>query len=114
MTGGRAAIFCAPDVVRIRDRCGGLTGVDLYLGDGAAGTRSMVRKSDGALIAHTPPCTQMTWCEKEGVEEAIFTHCGSATVPADPEAVDTQVADLGEARGVHAEVAVDGLERTLH
>jgi hypothetical protein len=73
----------------------------------------MVRKSDGALIGHTPLRTQLTWCEKEGVEEAIFTHCGSAIVKADAEVVGRQVAEIGEERGVLSGVAVDGLERIL-
>ena len=113
VTAGRVAIFCVPDVVWMRDRREALTGVDLYIGDGAMVSRSTVSKSGGTPTGHTPLRTQLTWCEREGVPEAIFTHCGFATVKADHEAVDEQMAGLAEKHGVRAEVAVDGAERML-
>lgn len=74
---GKVIVFYAPDVVYIHDQEEALSGARLYIGDGATVTRSMVRKRDDALIGHAPIRTQLTWCQKEGVARAIFTHCGS-------------------------------------
>ncbi|HEM62236.1 MAG TPA: MBL fold metallo-hydrolase, partial [Chloroflexi bacterium] len=54
ITAGEASIFYVPDVVYIEDREEALRGVQVYVGDGATITRSMVRKSDDHLIGHTP------------------------------------------------------------
>jgi hypothetical protein len=83
------------------------------VGDGATITRSMVRKVGDALVGHTPLRTQLTWCEKEGVPRAIFTHCGSALVRADPDEVQAKVDVLAKERGVEAQVACDGMEVVL-
>ena len=110
---GRVTIFYVPDVVYIRNRTAALNDAQLYIGDGATITRSMVRQVDDALIGHVPLRTQLTWCQKEGVPEAIFTHCGSAIVDADPEEVAGTVNKLAKERGVEATIAVDGMERVL-
>lgn len=75
ITAGEVTLFYVPDVVWIHDRAAALSGAKLYVGDGATITRSMVRKIDDNLIGHTPIHTQLTWCQKEGVPRAIFTHC---------------------------------------
>jgi len=89
ITRGRASVFYVPDVVYIKERREALRGCRVYIGDGATIIRSMVRKpgaalSDmgrsGQLIGHMPIRTQLTWCAKEGVPEAIFTHCGTEIV----------------------------------
>ena len=110
---GRVTIFYVPDVVYIRNRTAALNDAQLYIGDGSTITRSMVRQVDDALIGHVPLRTQLTWCQKEGVPEAIFTHCGSAIVDADPEEVAGTVNKLAKERGVEATIAVDGMERVL-
>ena len=87
--------------------------MDVYVGDGATIVRSMVRKPGERLIGHSPIRTQLGWCQKEGVRRAIFTHCGSAIVAADPEEVAAQVNQLAQERGVQAQIAYDGMEVVL-
>ncbi|MEJ2031673.1 MAG: MBL fold metallo-hydrolase [Deltaproteobacteria bacterium] len=107
---GRAALFYVPDVVYIPDRARALSGIDLYIGDGATLARSMVRKTpQGSLFGHTPVRTQLTWCQKEGVGRALITHCGSEIVR-DEERAAVRLAAMAEERGILAELAYDGLE----
>jgi phosphoribosyl 1,2-cyclic phosphodiesterase len=113
ITAGDVALFYVPDVVYIRDRAEALEGAQLYVGDAATVTQSFVRRIDGALIGHTPLRTQLTWCQKEGVPRAIFTHCGPDLVGGDEEALLDTIQALAQERGVEAQVAHDGLEITL-
>jgi phosphoribosyl 1,2-cyclic phosphodiesterase len=107
---GRATVFYAPDVLAIEEQQEALEGVDLYVGDGAAITRSIVRRRVETLIGHAAIRVQLVWCEEEGVPRAVFTHCGSELVKGDPVRVAARVAELGAALGVEALVAHDGLE----
>ena len=104
------AFFYSPDVVHIPDREAALSGIDMYIGDGATITKSMVRKRGNTTFGHTPVRTQLTWCEQEKVPRAIFTHCGSEIVAGDQEVVKAKVATLGAERQVEAEIAYDGME----
>jgi RpiB/LacA/LacB family sugar-phosphate isomerase len=54
LAAGRVAIFYAPDVVAIAERSQALTGIDMYVGDGASVTRAIVRRRGDALIGHAP------------------------------------------------------------
>jgi len=108
ITAGKKVIFCSGDVVYIQERHEALKGVQLYIGDGATMTRPLIRKRDGVLIGHTPISTQLTWCQKEGIPWAIFTHCGTPLVVADGRTVAAKVRQLGNVRGVNAHVAYDG------
>jgi phosphoribosyl 1,2-cyclic phosphodiesterase len=110
---GRRTIFYAPDIVYIHDRADALKGVDLYIGDGATIKRSLVRKSDQRLIGHTPVQTQLTWCRKEGVPQAIITHCGTRIVAGDERKIGPLVRRLAKERGVEARIAFDGMEMVL-
>lgn len=110
---GGAAIFYAPDVVAIADVPAALARVDVYVGDGAAITRSIVRRRDGRQIGHASIRVQLDWCAAAGVRRAIFTHCGSQIVRGDARAVARHVARLGRERAVRAEIARDGLEVVL-
>ena len=107
---GQAVIFYAPDVVYIHDRTSALGGASVYIGDGATPARSMVRRRGERLFGHTPIRTQLTWCQKEGVPRAIFTHCGSQIVAGDEEKVRRQVAGFARERGVDVRIAFDGME----
>jgi len=109
---GRVTIFYVPDVAHIPDRAAAMAGITLYVGDGATLTRSMVRRRGGALIGHAPVSTQLTWCAKEGVPRAIFTHCGSQIIRGD-EAIDERLNVLAADRGVQAKLAYDGMEAVL-
>jgi phosphoribosyl 1,2-cyclic phosphodiesterase len=110
---GRKAIFYAPDLVAIMDEEDALAGLDLYVGDGAAVTRSIVRRRDGRPIGHASIRAQLDWCAAANVPRALFTHCGSEIVKGDARAVAARVRALGRERGVRAEIAHDGLELTL-
>lgn len=113
ITAGNPTVFYAPDVVYVENRDEALAGAAIYIGDGATITRSMVRKRGENLIGHTPVRTQLTWCQKEGVPRAVFTHCGSDIVAGDERKVGPEVKSLGRERGVEAEIAFDGMEITL-
>jgi phosphoribosyl 1,2-cyclic phosphodiesterase len=110
VTAGKKSFFYAPDIVAIEDRCTALSQVQLYIGDGATIERSLVRRSGEYVIGHTPIRTQLGWCEKEAVPQAIFTHCGTEIVSSEHNESQTRVAALGEERNVHAGIAWDGLE----
>lgn len=107
---GGAAIFYAPDVVSVHDRSDAFVAVDLYVGDGAAIRRSIIRRRDGVRIGHASIREQLEWCAEEEVEWAIFTHCGSEIVRGAARDVGAQVRALGRERGVEASIAYDGLE----
>ena len=63
--------------------------------------------------AHAPIRTQLTWCQKEGVPRAIFTHCGSEIVEGDERTLGAKIREMAEERGVTAEIAHDGMEVIL-
>ena len=90
-----------------------MSGVALYIGDGATVVRSMVRRRDHSEIGHAPIAKQLRWCQEEGVARAIFTHCGSEIVRSDARVVSARVRKLGHEHGVDARVADDGLTLTL-
>ncbi len=113
VTAGRVAVFYVPDVVYIPEREAALSGCKLYVGDGATITRSMVRRRGDRLFGHAPIRTQLTWCAKEGVPEAVFTHCGSEIVTGDERTLGARVRALARERDVDAEIAHDGMERVL-
>ncbi|MDY6793747.1 MAG: MBL fold metallo-hydrolase [Actinomycetota bacterium] len=113
ITAGRAAFHYAPDVAYIHDRGEALRGVKLYIGDGATMKRPMIRKRGDRLVGHAPVRTQLTWCKKEGVPRAVFTHCGSGIVKGEPEIIATELERLAVERGVEAAIAHDGLEMIL-
>jgi phosphoribosyl 1,2-cyclic phosphodiesterase len=109
----RVTVFYVPDVVYIRDREDALKGVRLYIGDGATISRSMVRKPKQSLIGHTPIRTQLTWCSKESVPEAIFTHCGSQIVKGDERTLGAKIRARARERHVRVMIAYDGMERVV-
>ena len=110
---GTSSIFYVPDLVSIQDLHDALNGVRLYVGDGAALYRPIVRKKPGSLVGHSPIRSQLAWCRQQGVRKAVFTHCGSEIVRAGSRAVARLLRDLGQALGVDARVAVDGMEVIL-
>lgn len=110
MTAGPSSIFYVPDVAYIPERAEALAGIDVYVGDGATIKRSMVRRKGDQIFGHAPISTQLTWCRKEGVGRAIFTHCGSQIVEGDEEEVVGRVTALAKERGVEVAIAYDGME----
>jgi len=114
MGAGRVDIFYVPDVAWIEDRETALTGIRVYVGDGASVTRSMVRKPGDVIIGHVPIQTQLTWCRKLDVPRAIFTHLGSEIVEGDECSLGAKIRHLAEERDVEqAEIAHDGMEVVL-
>ncbi len=101
-------LFYVPDVAELPDAESALHGIEVYIGDGATMTRSMVRKRDGTPIGHASMMEQLGWCERGGVRRAIFTHCGSAIVRGQPKQLSAALRELGCARGVDAHLASDG------
>jgi hypothetical protein len=87
-----------------------LSGVSVYIGDGATVTRPLVRKRDSALIGHAPITVQLQWCKQESVPRAIFTHCGSQIVTGDITATTEKVRMLGRELTIDVQLAHDGLE----
>ncbi len=113
VTAGGVSIFYAPDVVYIKDRQNALSGIKLYVGDGATLQKSLIRKSGDALMGHSPVRTQLTWCKKEGVPRAVFTHCGAEIVNNKEGLARKRLREMAEERGVKAEIARDGMEIVL-
>jgi phosphoribosyl 1,2-cyclic phosphodiesterase len=113
VTAGKVTIFYVPDLVYIRDRKPALQGAAVYIGDGATLARPLVRRRGERLIGHVPVRTQLTWCEKVGVPEAIITHCGSQIVEGDERAVTARLREWGKERGIKVSLAHDGMERVL-
>ena len=87
--------------------------MQIYIGDGATVTRSFIRRPGKTLIGHSPVRTQLTWCEKEGVAQAIITHCGSEIVTGDERKLSTKLRAMGAERGVEVRIAYDGMKLTL-
>ena len=113
ITTGAETIFYVPDLVAILDQTAALTGVRLYVGDGATLTRALVRRRDETLIGHASIPTQLDWCQQEGVPRALFTHCGSQIIRGEADNIADRVQTLAAARGLHAEIAYDGMELVL-
>jgi phosphoribosyl 1,2-cyclic phosphodiesterase len=113
VSAGRAQIFYAPDLIFIHDRAAALTGVQIYIGDGATVTRSFIRKRGKRLIGHAPVHTQLAWCRKEGVPRAIITHCGSEIVTADERKLTAKLRAVVTEPGLEAYIAYDGMEFIL-
>jgi len=114
ISAGRVDIFYVPDVAWIEDREAALSGVRVYVGDGASITRSMVRKPGEMIIGHAPIQTQLTWCRKLGVPRAIFTHLGSEIVEGDERTLGAKIRALAEEQDVdQVEIAHDGMEVVL-
>jgi phosphoribosyl 1,2-cyclic phosphodiesterase len=112
IAGGRRVIFYAPDVVAVEQQADALAGLDLYVGDGAAIVRSIIRHRDRTRIGHASIRIQLDWCAQEGVARAVFTHCGSEIVR-DRRRAAARVEALGAERGLRASIASDGLQIRL-
>jgi phosphoribosyl 1,2-cyclic phosphodiesterase len=106
--GGRR-VFYAPDLLSIVRRAAALSGIGLYVGDGACILRPIVRRRGKHVFGHTSIRTQLGWCARAGVRRAIFTHCGTQIVAGNARAVAARVSRLGRGFGVEARLARDGL-----
>jgi hypothetical protein len=102
-------VFYVPDLVDIRDKRAALGSIGLYIGDGARLVRPLVRTTErGRRFGHTSIRIQLDWCARLGIPHAVFTHCGSEVVR-DHAAAAALVREMGDARGISARLARDGL-----
>ncbi|MDP3889081.1 MAG: MBL fold metallo-hydrolase [bacterium] len=106
-------IFCVHDLISIPQQHKALSGIQLYIGDGASINRPIIRRKDDKLFGHTTIRAQLGWCQKEKVSHAIFTHCGSQIVEGDERTLGALVRELGNQRGVDARISYDGLIITM-
>jgi hypothetical protein len=113
ISAGGSCVFYVPDLVSIPERAAALTGVDLYVGDGATLIRPLVRRRGRVFIGHVPVAAQLLWCQEEGVPRAVFTHCGSQVVCGDGRCVVARLRAMRQELGVRAQFAHDGMEIVL-
>lgn len=96
-------------MIDIDCRTEALSGIGLYIGDGASLTRPLVRMGEGRIFGHTTVRAQLGWRRENGVRWAIFTLCGKEVVEGDRGSMEAEVRELGRARAVAATIAFDGL-----
>ncbi len=113
VTAGRVKMFYVPDVVSIHDPETALEGVRLYVGDGTALSRPLVERPGDTLVGHASMRTQLTWCNKFGIERAFFTHCGDEIIRGDETKLCTKLKKMATDRKVDANIAYDGMKVTL-
>jgi phosphoribosyl 1,2-cyclic phosphodiesterase len=110
-SGGRFAY--APDVLALPNAQGVLHGVDLYVGDGSALRRSIVRGRGEERVGHASIEEQLRWCADHRVPRATFTHCGRQVLRLNVQEADSLVGAMGTRAGVEASMARDGMELML-
>jgi ribonuclease BN (tRNA processing enzyme) len=113
VTSASRRIFYVPDVARLPNPVAALSGVDLYVGDGATFTRPLIRRRGSVSIGHATISTQLEWCAAAGVRDAVFTHCGSGVVRSEPRDIAVALAAKARECGVRARFAYDGLTMTV-
>ncbi len=113
ITADGVAVFYVPDLVSIHECHEALSGIQLYVGDGASIVRPILRHRAGVFIGHASVRDQLDWCRDEGVSQVIVTHCGSQIVKADARTVAARVRKLGQERGIEVLIAHDGMKRTV-
>jgi len=104
-----SCVFYVPDVAAIPGGNRVLSAARIYIGDGAAVRRPILRKRGNVLIGHAPMASQLKWCHDAGVPRAIFTHCGSQIVAGDEETAMLELHRLGLHYGIDVRLAYDGL-----
>jgi phosphoribosyl 1,2-cyclic phosphodiesterase len=105
---GEKTMFYAGDVMRIYRKKEALRGVDLYIGDGAHFTRSIMRKHGNYKMGHASIAQQVAWCADAGITKALFTHCGSQLVRMSWQEIERTSAQLSAVYGVDVRIAYDG------
>jgi hypothetical protein len=89
-----------------------MTGIDLYVGDGASLRRPILRRRGQHLIGHVPVWQQLQWCWEQGVRRVHITHCGSGIVR-DHALAQRLVQHWGRQHGLAALIVHDGMEFEL-
>jgi len=104
----KKTFFYSGDIAYLPDQKRNLKNVSLYIGDGSTVQKSLIRKKDGQIYGHASVKTQLGWCKKADIKNAIFTHCGSELVINSCKYAKI-VCALAKIRGVYVRVAYDGL-----
>lgn len=106
--GGGTTLVYNPDIISIVHERSVLSGVDVFIGDGASLTRPLVRRHGGALFGHTTVRAQLGWCNRYGIRRAYIVHCGKQLVQMQPAALQARVDELAGPQ-LRATVAHDGM-----
>lgn len=110
ISAAKRTVFYVPDVAQIVHPKKALSGIDMYIGDGAIIKRTLLlREQEGVLLGHAPISYQIAWCKKYKVPRAVFTHCGTEITSQNPEDVLMEVKEIGDEYGVKVGIASDGL-----
>jgi phosphoribosyl 1,2-cyclic phosphodiesterase len=107
-------VFYLPDVAVISDADRALRHVQLYIGDGAALSRPILRRRSGALIGHASIAMQLEWCAEYGITRAIFTHCGTQIVRGDGRSLRAALIRKAREHYLTGGFARDGMELRLY
>ena len=111
LSASRMKTFYTPDVAWIKDRDAALDGVRVYIGDGSSVTKSLVRKPGEEIIGHAPIQTQLTWCQKTGMNTAFFTHLGTEIVSGDEPTILQEIRTMAADRDIgQVDLARDGMQ----
>lgn len=110
ITAGKRTIFYVSDLIKINKVKKALTGVDVYIGDGARISRPLIRKTDSTEFGHASIKDQLQWCKRYGIKRALFTHCGSEIVKHDMQNVQSKIKKLAEEYQIPVLIAYDGME----
>ncbi len=112
VTADRTTVVYNPDIISIIDEDRVLTGVDVFIGDGASLTRPIVRRRGTALFGHTTVRAQLNWCKRHQIHRAYIVHCGKQLVTMKPAELQRRVDELAGST-IRAIVARDGLDVEL-
>ncbi|HVO74574.1 MAG TPA: MBL fold metallo-hydrolase [Ignavibacteriaceae bacterium] len=110
ITAGKASVFYCPDLIYIYNRSDALKNVNIYIGDGAAVSKSFIRKRGKNLIGHSKVQQQLSWCAKEKIPEVIITHCGSEIVKSGDEKIGMLFDQYEKKYGIKVRLAYDGMK----
>ena len=101
------------DLVSIPARTAALSGLRLYVGDGASLVRPIVRWAGGEPFGHASIRTQLDWCRTAGVGGDFPLIASTEIVGDDDEKAASRIRAIGHERGVEATLAYDGLSVVL-
>lgn len=104
----KKTFFYSGDIAYLPDQKRNLKNVNLYIGDGSAVQKSLIRKKNSQIYGHASVKTQINWCTHAGIKSAIFTHCGTELVTK-ARINEKYIQKLGTEKNLSVSVAHDGL-----
>jgi ribonuclease BN (tRNA processing enzyme) len=111
---GKKTVFYVSDLAKIKKQNAALSNVDLYIGDGAIVTRSLLlRKKNNQLTGHAPITEQLAWCKKTGIKRMIVTHCGTEITRSNWISIEKKLDDLALKYNVQINLAYDSMQLTI-